>query len=106
MEIYYMKNLLRLMEEFSILGMDKPPIGNDSGLEFPPMDVNGEAPVEEYELGPDGQPLLDEQGNPIKKLAATADKCGCPSEVSPAEVPAGEPPASPLPPPDEFDFKI
>ncbi len=117
-----MKNLLRLMEEFSILGMEPAPLDTTSGIDFMPQgDV---APEGEYELDADGNPLLDELGNPIMKVKPVAavpgaepTNCDCDHRADDLAAalppPAGGvvPPAQgaivpQLPPEDEFDFTV
>ena len=117
-----MKNLLSLMEEFSILGMAPAPLDTTTDMDFMPQgDV---APEGEYELDADGNPLLDENGNPIPKVkpdaavpGAAPSACSCDHNAD-APLAALPPPAAgvappvpgatvpQLPPEDEFDFKV
>lgn len=119
-----MKNLLSLMEEFSILGMEPAPLTPVPGMEFAPQgDLSAEG-EDEYELDAEGNPVLDAQGNPVKKLAPeagapAASACGCDhaaDSLAPALPAAGgiapaagamvpQLPAE-LPPEDEFDFTL
>lgn len=122
-----MNNLKRLMMEFSILGMEPEAIEAENGLEFPEIDPAAVAPEEEYELDADGNPVLDEMGNPVPKKPK--ESCSCDhreddlaaSATPPAGgimvrngepmagatmpgAPIGEPSVAQLPPEDEFEF--
>lgn len=74
-----MKNLIKLMEEFSILGMEPNEIDDENGLEF--GDDAGDE-TDEYELDADGNPVLDADGNPIKKVKAD-NACTCDHDETP-----------------------
>lgn len=105
-----MKNLQRLMEEFSILGMEPSPIDSETGMEF---DVDDDSSEEEYELDAEGNPVLDKDGNPIKKLPAPEDNgqnCTC-DGVQVGQMGQTGPMDTSLEPPQgdedpEFDFNI
>ena len=127
-----MKNLKRLMEEFSILGMAPNPLDAESEVPFGSVVPPVEAELE-YELDAEGNPLLDAEGNPIPKAKPEAGACTCnhrEGDLAAATTPAtgglppslqgaplpGAPVAAPgippagivpqLPPEDEFDFKV
>ena len=116
-----MDKLKALMLEFAILDADSD-IG-DSGLDFGEFDATpypetvGEV---EYELDADGNPILDDYGNPVKKLKAPegdvpddtldpdgANACVCDPQPATVDQLQLEPAVEPEPtgePEDEFKF--
>lgn len=77
-----MNTLKTLMLEFAILGAT--PNISDVGLGFEDGEASPypeEPETEEYELDADGNPILDDYGNPVKKAVNAEDEaapaCAC-----------------------------
>lgn len=111
-----MKNLVNLMEEFSILGMEPKPVSDENGLEFAPLDGGMPPTEDEYELDADGNPILDADGNPVKKIKpedTTSQACSCDhTQDNVGGIGAASPVVPAVPNPelgtqeDEFDFNV
>jgi hypothetical protein len=126
-----MNHLTRLMAEFAILGMEPEAAPVPTDLPVTTDDPTAVADQEEYILDANGNPVLDEQGNPIRKVAPPSDalalptpegdSCTCNDTAAPTDNPMDvrvsfDPMASlgtdpnsvsfPTEPEDEFDFNI